>query len=381
VKESYFSIFATFLKFGALAWGGPVAQIAMIREELVEKRQWITPDKFQRTLAVYQALPGPEAHELCVYFGMIRKGRLGGVLAGLGFMLPGLLLILLLAAAYVQYGAETLLPLFVGVAPAVTALIVRAVHHLGHKTLLDIFAYIIALTAVILTLVGVHFLAVFLVVIAAEAARARWKDIGGYIALAGFATIGVALAFVQAAPEITFGTAGNLFVEGLKAGMLSFGGAYTAIPFLRDGMVGVYPGVSMEAFLDSIALSNVVPAPLVIFGTFLGFLAGGLSGALMMTGGIFLPAFSFTLVGHHYLEKVIDNTALHRFLDSIAAAVIGILAVTMLEIAAHTLNGVLPVFLFAAALLALYLLRWKWVVPAVIVGCGIAGYALRAFVI
>lgn len=99
-KDSYISIFLTFLRFGLLAWGGPVAQIAMIREELVERRGWITPKKFRRVLAVYQALPGPEAHELCVYFGMIRAGRWGGFLSGLGFMLPGLLLVLLLAWGY-----------------------------------------------------------------------------------------------------------------------------------------------------------------------------------------------------------------------------------------------------------------------------------------
>ena len=89
-NESYFKIFLIFLRIGLLAWGGPVAQIAMIREELVEQKGWVSTEKFNRVFSIYQALPGPEAHELCVYFGMVRKGRLGGFLAGLAFMLPGI---------------------------------------------------------------------------------------------------------------------------------------------------------------------------------------------------------------------------------------------------------------------------------------------------
>ena len=99
-RPSFAAIFARFLRFGLLAWGGPVAQIAMIKRELVEEEKWLTPERFNRLLAVYQVLPGPEAHELCVHLGMMKRGRVGGILAGLGFMLPGLLLILALAWVY-----------------------------------------------------------------------------------------------------------------------------------------------------------------------------------------------------------------------------------------------------------------------------------------
>src|SRR3990170_5005626 len=110
--QSYASLFLQFLRFGFLAWGGPVAQIAMIRQELVEEEKWINPEKFNRVLSVYQAMPGPEAHELCVYFGMIARGRMGALLAGLGFMLPGFLLMLLLSWFYVTYGITS--PYFAG---------------------------------------------------------------------------------------------------------------------------------------------------------------------------------------------------------------------------------------------------------------------------
>src|SRR5688572_17723445 len=122
-NQSYARLFARFLRFGFLAWGGPVAQIAMLRKELVDDEKWVTNERFNRTLALYQVLPGPEAHELCVWFGMLARGRLGGFLAGLGFMLPGFVLMFALSWAYLTWGITPLAAaLFVGIQPAVVAL-------------------------------------------------------------------------------------------------------------------------------------------------------------------------------------------------------------------------------------------------------------------
>ena len=136
-REPYVPLFLRFLRFGFLAWGGPVAQIAMIRQELVEEERWVSRERFNRTLAVYQVLPGPEAHELCVYFGMLSRGRLGGLLAGLGFMLPGFILMFLLSWLYVAVDITTsalFAAAFAGVQPAVGATIVRAVHRTSAAT-------------------------------------------------------------------------------------------------------------------------------------------------------------------------------------------------------------------------------------------------------
>src|SRR4051794_33469608 len=135
--QSLLAIFRRFLRFGLLAWGGPVAQIAMIKRELVEEERWVEPSRFNRLLAIYQVLPGPEAHELCVHFGMIKRGRLGGLLAGLGFMLPGLVLILAISWLYQRLDLKQplLAALFAGVQIGVIALIVRAVHRIAEHTL------------------------------------------------------------------------------------------------------------------------------------------------------------------------------------------------------------------------------------------------------
>jgi chromate transporter len=378
-EESLFSIFVIFLRFGLLAWGGPVAQISMLKDELVDNQRWITPEKFRRALAVYQALPGPEAHELCVYFGMIRAGRWGGFLAGLGFMLPGLLFMLLLSWAYVSFGAAVLLPLFVGIAPAVTALIVRAAHRIGSHVLTGTSLWVAAGSSILLTLLGVHFLFVFLICAAWQSlwAAGRKHLAVGVLVTASLAAFAVTtLLPLSSAPSVAGG--GGLLIEGLKAGLLSFGGAYTAIPFLQHSMVGVYPGITQQTFLDGIALGSVIPAPLIIFGTYLGYITDGLTGALLMTLGIFLPAFAFTLVGHNYLERIIENRALHGALDGVSAAVVGLLAITALDIFRHVVTGWQQAVLFIAALTALYLIKKRWGIPLVILTSGLLGVILAS---
>src|SRR6187402_2268343 len=146
IQQTKAQIFFRFLKFGFLAWGGPVAQIAMIRQELVEEEKWITKERFNRALSVYQVLPGPEAHELCVYFGMLAGGRWGGFLAGLGFMLPGFLLMLLFTWFYIQFGIKSvmLLSVFAGFQIAVIALIFSAVHRIGKHVLINKKLFVIS---------------------------------------------------------------------------------------------------------------------------------------------------------------------------------------------------------------------------------------------
>ncbi|HNO94071.1 MAG TPA: chromate efflux transporter, partial [Anaerolineales bacterium] len=159
-QESYWQLFLRFLRFGFLAWGGPVAQIAMIRQELVDEEKWISKERFNRVLAVYQVLPGPEAHELCVYFGMIARGRIGGLLAGLGFMLPGFVLMFALSWVYVTYGINSPIfaAVFYGCKAAVVALIIRAIHRIGGHSLTDYWLLGIAIAVGLASLLGVNFL-------------------------------------------------------------------------------------------------------------------------------------------------------------------------------------------------------------------------------
>ena len=153
MTDSRFSIFRRFLVFGLLAWGGPAAQIAMIKKECVDEEGWVDEETFTKTLAVYQVLPGPEAHELCVYFGRMRGGKLGGFLAGLGFMLPGFILMLALSILYVEANlAGNVDELFYGLTAAVGAIIARALVRLSSVFIKDVALAVIAVAALALTL-------------------------------------------------------------------------------------------------------------------------------------------------------------------------------------------------------------------------------------
>ena len=392
-REPLSAIFWRFLRFGLLAWGGPVAQIAMIKRELVEEQGWVSPTRFNRLLAIYQVLPGPEAHELCVHFGMMKGKRLGGLLAGLAFMLPGLVLILAIASLYrsLDLTRPEIAAAFGGIQIGVVALIVRAVHRIADHTLADPWLWAIALASAGSAAAGVSFWvtlpAAGLVYAAVQARRHAIAATVLATALAlSFWTRGIPLLVGSAAPAsspaIVQGggvPAFALFLSGLKAGLLTFGGAYTAIPFVRGDAVG-RGWISEGQFLDGLALSGIIPAPLIIFATFVGYLAGGLAGALAMTAGIFLPAFAFALLFFDRLERVIEDERLHRFLEGVAAGVVGLIAVTAVQLAlavSRTVPSIaLGVAIFAVGLALLYFWRSKLAVPAVVLGSGVAGALL-----
>jgi chromate transporter len=380
-------LFWRFLRFGLLAWGGPVAQIAMIRQELVEEEKWITRERFNRVLAVYQVLPGPEATELCVYFGMLAGGRPGGLLAGLSFILPGLASILALSWFYVAFGLGSPLfaAVFAGFQPAVAALIVRAVHQIGGHALADRWLWSIAILVGVTELLDANFLfSLTLVGLIYFLVKRGWTLAAAgagamLLALAVFEWLSTATPVAAGAPAFVIAaqpSLPDLFLSGLRGGLLTFGGAYTSIPFLRNDAVIVGGWLTDKQFLDGLALSGILPAPLIIFATFIGYLGGGLPGALVITIGIFLPAFAFTLVGHDYVERLVENKAAHAFLDGVTAGVVGLIAATTLDLGRAAITGLSPFLIFAIALIVLYRWKAKVAVAVVMLGAGAAGLLL-----
>ena len=381
-------LFLRFLRFGALAFGGPVAQIAMLRQALVEEERWIAPERFNRLLAVMQVLPGPEAHELCVHLGIVARGRIGGLLAGLGFLLPGFVLMMALAALYTAFvaGRADLASALLGIQIAVLAVIARAIPKIGKHILASRALWGFAALALAATLAGVPF---WVPLIATGLAYALIRtDYWAVVVVASCVVAAVALlgdARPSLAPARVSALGGGeatlaaLFFAGLKGGLLTFGGAYTAIPYVRADTVG-RGWLSDAQFLDGVAFANVIPAPLVIFATFAGYVAGGPWGAMAITLGMFLPAFGFSLIFYERLEALVDEPRLHRFLDGVAATAVGIIAATLAQLALATwprIESPLPALaIFAAALAAAFWLKRPWAAPAIIAAAGIAGWAL-----
>jgi len=384
--QSYSDIFRRFLKFGLLAWGGPFAQIAMIRQELVEEEKWISPERFNRVLSVYQALPGPEAHELCVYFGMIAGGRIGAFLAGLGFMLPGFILMLALSWFYVSFGVNSPLfqSVFAGMQPAVAALIVRAVHRIGsHALHANPWLWGIACLGALAQLLKVNFLlTLFAAGLVFAVAERKLKVLAIILAVAflgGVVFSGLSgLPLTQDIPDSAGALAKpasllTLFWSGLRSGLLTFGGAYTVIPFLQQDAVQVGRWMTNTQFLDGLALSGLLPAPLIIFSTFVGYIGGGVWGAIIITIAIFAPAFAFTMIGHESLERLINNHSAHAFLDGVTAGVVGLISATALGILSETVLGIHAWIIFSMAVIALFVSKSKWIVAVVVLAAGLYG--------
>ena len=372
------SIFLRFLKFGALAWGGPAAQIAMVKHECVDEEGWVSEEAFKKTLAVYQVLPGPEAHELCVYFGRVRGGKLGGFLAGLGFMLPGFLLMLGLSVLYVEADlAGHLDELFYGLSAAVGAIVLRAVVRLSGTFVTDVWLAAIAAAAFALTLfLSAPFV---LVLLGAGLAYELRTNAGSWIGRASSVSP-IAPAIGLAVGAITLSLTAELFLEGLKAGLLTFGGAFTVIPFLQQVAVADHQWLTESQFVDGLAIGGILPAPLIIFSTFVGYVAGGLGGALAMTLGIFLPAFLFPIFFHRTLVAVAENPRIRPFLLGVAAGVIGLIAAVTVDIVDTSVVDGYTAALAIGAFLALNRWHGKLTVLYVVLACGLLGAALQSTV-
>lgn len=381
----------------------------MMRAELVDREKWVTPERFRRVLGVYQALPGPEATEMACYFGMLRHGRLGAVAAGLGFILPGLVLMLVASWLYVRYGVEhaAVQSAFAWCRPAVIGLMVLGCMRLTQKTIIG--EHVVVLAVVGCAAGAAHWLgAAFWIgligagVVTALAARRRWV----WMVIAGVVWVGAmgwsermngAVAVVAPLPNageptqaasgleiVPMGMWGSppapyVAMTGLEAGLLTFGGAYTAIPVVEARAVKS-PSVmwlTREQFLDALAIGGVLPAPLIIFGTMVGYLGGGWLGAMLMTVGIFLPAFGFTLIGHKYFERLVDEPRAHAFLEGVAAAAVGIMTVVTIRIGLETLTTPRGVGIAAAALVVLVVWKSKLATPVVVLGAAVLGTMIQ----
>ena len=375
-RDSPSAIFIRFLKFGALAWGGPAAQIAMIKRECVDQQGWVDETTFKKTLAVYQVLPGPEAHELCVYFGRLRGGRLGGFLAGLGFMVPGFVLMLGLSVLYVEAElSDNLDELFYGLKAAVVAIIARALVRLSRTFITDGALALIAVGAFAATVFAE---AGFLIVLlAAGLLYELWTNARSWLGRTHSLSLGMPTVLIAVAATVSLSLTAEIFWEGLKAGLVTFGGAFTAIPYLQDVAVDGKGWLTEGQFVDGLAMGGVLPAPLIIFSTFVGYIAGGLVGGIAMTVAIFLPAFVFPTFFHRQLVAIADNARLHPFLLGVAAAVIGLIAAVTVDIVDTGVVDLATALLAIGGFLVLSRRHGKLTVLYVVLGSGIIGAALQ----
>lgn len=330
-----------FLKLGVTAFGGPAAHIAMMEEEVVRRRQWLTHTEFLDMLGVTNLIPGPNSTEMAIHIGFQRAGIHGLFVAGICFIVPAVIIVICIAWAYQHYGklpaAEGLL---YGIKPVVIAIVVQALWRLGKAAIKSQFLACIAISAIVLGFMGTPEL-VILFGGAAVAAATAWisaslKGTRGGVALIGLsglclsnrsvwaATTGGAAATTAAATQSLLWP---IFLIFLKTGSVLFGSGYVLLAFLRADFVEKLGWLTETQLLDATAVGQITPGPLFTTATFTGYLMAGLPGAVVATVGIFLPAFFFVAISAPFIPRLRQSILAGRVLDGLNAASIALMLV------------------------------------------------------
>ena len=327
---SWREVFLYFLFLGFVNIGGPVAQITMMFNHMVEKRRWLSKDRFIKIMAFCHVLPGPEALQLAIYVGYLKRKVWGGVLAGVTFIVPGAIVMIVLSWLYVRYGKlpQVTDALYV-LKPAVLGIIAAGIIKLGRASIRSVFLAILLVAAFVgMRFAGINFLLILLIAGLLNLIFER----GSTLLKKAAPTLPVMVVGISALIPFSDSRLFQIAWLFFKTGLLSFGGAYASLVFVQRGAVAQYHWLSDGQLLDGVALSVATPGPFMLFTTFVGYVAGGIPGAAVATLFVFLPSFVFVLAGAHYVEKVRENRALQAFLAGVSAAVVGIIAVVSLDL-------------------------------------------------
>lgn len=358
-------LIALFLKLGVLAFGGPAAHIAMMEREVVQRRNWISRDEFLDMLGATNLIPGPNSTELAIHVGYRRGGWPGFFAAGISFILPSACIVAVFAWLYVRYGelpqTEALL---YGVKPVMIAIIVQALWGLFRSAVKNVSLGLLALTAAGFNLLGVDEIAVLLM--------------AGLVA--GLASRAPAMLLWQVVPAAASSGAtafslGALFLFFLKVGSVLFGSGYVLLAFLRADLVERWGWLTDAQLLDAIAVGQVTPGPVFTTATFIGYLLGGLPGAILATIGIFLPAFVFVALSGPIIPRLRRSPVAAGVLDGVNVAALAVMGVVTWQLGRASLVDVPTVILAALSLFLLF--RYRVNSAWLILAGAAAGFQIR----
>ncbi len=361
-----------FLKLGAVAFGGPPAHIAMMEEEVVSRRGWLTREQFLDFLGASNLIPGPTSTEMAIHVGRVRAGWSGLVVAGASFILPASVLVTVLAWAYVRFGSlPQVTGLLYGVKPIVIALIAQAVLKLGKSAVKSAELAAVGALAVLATALGCDQLAVLagggLLTGLIYWSRSGKQTSSGAAFLTGGAGM-VAGAGLVAPFSLT-----ALFLVFLKIGAILFGGGYVLVALIRSNLVARLGWISERQLLDAVAMGQVTPGPLSTTATFIGYLLAGFPGAAIATAAIFLPAFFLVAISGPLVPRLRRSPLAGAILDGVNVAALALIAVVAWQL--FRLAVVDWITLVLAGLSFLLLIRFRvnsvWLVlGGAVIGAG-----------
>ena len=382
-RASLSEIARLFLKLGTIGFGGPAAHIALIEDEVVRRRRWLSREAFLDYVGATNLMPGPNSTELAIEIGRDRGGWPGLLVAGVSFILPAGTIVTLVAWAYMRFGQlPASLAVLAGVKPVVIAIVAQALVRLGRTALRTVPLALLAAAAVVATLLGVNELIVLLsaalvaMLAGTIADRSRSVPIASSSVLVagGFSRQSVVtLGAIMTAPAVSLG---GLFAAFLKIGSVLFGSGYVLLAFLRADFVERLGWLTERQLLDAVAVGQVTPGPLFTTATFIGYVLAGVPGAIVATIGIFLPAFVFVAVSGPLIPRLRRSRVAGAALDGVNAASMALMALVTWQLGRAAIVDMPSVLIAVAsvALLATRRVNSAWLVLA----GGLVGVAVEA---
>jgi chromate transporter len=357
-----------FLKLGLIGFGGPAAHLALMEQECVRQRRWLSHEEFIDMVGATNLVPGPNSTELAIHIGRLRAGGAGLVVAGACFILPAMLLVMGCGWLYVTYGQlPQVNALLYGVKPVIIAIVLQALWNLGKSAVKSPSLALIGAATVLGNLRGIDELVLLfgaaLLATVGRLSRSRLP----------------ALAAVPW-PSVALGTATSLglwpmFLFFLKVGSVLFGSGYVLLAFLRADLVDRWHWLTEAQLFDAIAVGQVTPGPVFTTATFIGYILGGVPGSLVATLGIFLPAFVFVAISAPLLPRLRASPTMSAFLDGLNVASLALMAVVTWQLGR---SAVVDVVTVAAALVAaVLLLRFRINSMWLVAGGALLGWAVK----
>lgn len=358
-SQRLLEIAQVFFKLGVIGFGGPAAHIALMEEEVVTRREWLTRSRFLDLIGATNLIPGPNSTEMAIHVGYIYGGFFGLILAGVCFLIPAIVITGIFAWIYVAFGdLPEIAPLFYGIKPAVLAVILGALWKLGKKAVKSYQLFLIGLGVAVLLLVGINEVIALLIggfvgMLLLEKVLPK-QTAEGLIGTLSFGTILKAVAATTAKTVPPLWKLGLFF---LKVGSILFGSGYVLIAFIEGELVNQNGWLTQQQLLDAIAIGQFTPGPVLSTSTFIGYVIAGFPGAIVATVGIFLPSFVFVMILNPLIPKLRNSQWTSAFLDAVNVSAVGLMTVVTLQLAYNLFwqpFDYIAILIFIAGAIALF---------------------------
>lgn len=367
-KERIIEIFKVFLKLGTTAFGGPASHVAMMEEEIVNKRNWLSREKFLDLYGATNLIPGPNSTELAIHLSLERGGVLGLIVGGISFIFPAMLSVLALAIFYTKYGEiPSLSGILVGIKPVIISIVFLALFRLSKTLLKNKINFLFFLIAFIMSFLGIKELPVLFTCGFLMYAYKSYKNRTFSLIPLPFIALGVASTTYIEKLNNT-----KIFLIFLKIGSVLYGSGYVLLAFLESEFVDKIPAITTSQLIDAVAIGQFTPGPVFTTATFIGYLLNGTSGAIFATIGIFLPSFILVLLLNPVIPKLRSSKVFSSILDGVNLASLALMAFVTLKLAKNSITNWYTTLIFIISFSILY--KTKLNSSFLIIFFGILGY-------